>query len=538
MNRQEYNLLSEPWILVSNLHGSAPEKISLLELFQKAHELRGFCGECETQNISLLRLCLAVLTTVISRYDRDGAEEPLEDMVDAMDRWADWWNAKAFPYKVIGRYLESYRDRFNLFDDEQPFYQDAETGRELDKEYRGKPAKKTISEVAKNYLNAGKLIGDLSESGNKVRLFKSTVQTVLEPDEAARWLINFMNTDDKSEKKPTPKNCGFLGEIGCVSVEGDNLFETLMLNLYLTDQYDFLEKPYWEIKEAIGANSVITPTGIAQYYTFQTRRLFLDVQEGKIVGFKSKAGNCVEEIPLFEPMTMWRIKGNERKPRKHDSAVSLWRNFSLLVSDTDDNAKPNLARWLSELTDPEREALPEDFRVRFRSVGIEYGSMQSSIANVFEDSVGFSALILNKKNDEYRNNVDRQLEVTKQYAEVYARLVSKLFLASGGDKGERGKNLTGKKAEAKAELFAALDMPFRTWLMNVGTVYKTAADAGDSWWDMLTRIGRRLSEERLRNLPDAALFGRSGNSAAEAYNWFSYCTSTTERLNKEVSEKK
>lgn len=536
MNRLEYNLLTEPWIIVSGLNGSIPEKVSLCELFRRAHEFKGLCGECETQNIALIRLCLAVLTAVISRYDEDGDEAVLEDEVDAMNRWSTWWNAKELPFDLISHYLDLYRDRFNLFDEKYPFYQDAETGRELQEEYKTKPAKKDISEVAKNYLNAGKLIGDLSESGNKVRLFKSTAQTVLEPDEAARWIVNFMNTDDKSEKKPTPKNCGFLGEIGCVSVEGDNLFETFMLNLVLTDQYAYKETPVWETDDMIGANRVLSPQSLSELYTFQSRRLFLDVQEGKIVGFKSKAGNCVEALPLFEPMTMWRIKDSERKPRKHDSAASLWRNFSLLVSDSNENAKPNIVRWLSLLIN--ENILPESYCIKFRSVGIEYGSMQSSIANVFDDSVSFSALILNQKNEACRNSIDRQLEITKKWAEVYARLVSKLFLAAGGDKGERGKNLTEQKAEGRAELYAVLDLPFRVWLTKVGTVYKTAEEIGNSWWDTLKGFGRRLSEERLRNISDGALFGRSGNSAAEAFNWFSYCTSTVERLEKEVADTK
>ena len=281
----EYNLLEQPWLLVSDLKAEQLERVSLLELFNRAHELRGFSGESETQNVSLLRFCLSVLTTVISRYDYNGDEVLLEDEVEAENRWHEWWRAGKLPIKTIERYLEDHRDRFNLFDPSHPFYQDANVGKELDREYKQKPEGKSITEVAKNYLTTSKLVGDLSESANKMRLFKVTSNKTVAFDEAARWLITFMNTDDKSIKHPTPLKRGVLGEIGCIWVEGDSLFETFMLNLVLTEEYGYVEKPAWENQDPIVENRVVVPAGIAELYSFQSRRIILDRQKGEIVSF-------------------------------------------------------------------------------------------------------------------------------------------------------------------------------------------------------------------------------------------------------------
>ena len=46
----------------------------MLELFENAHLYEGLAGEMKTQDFSVLRILLAVMHTVFSRYKPDGSE--------------------------------------------------------------------------------------------------------------------------------------------------------------------------------------------------------------------------------------------------------------------------------------------------------------------------------------------------------------------------------------------------------------------------------------------------------------------------------
>lgn len=151
MTGREFNLLDEQWIVVLKNDGTT-ETVSLVNAFERAGEFKRIAGELPTQDAAVLRLLLAVLHTVVSRYDEKGNEALLESPADAIRRWKKLWANKQFPMAVIRDYLAQYYDRFWLFDPDRPFYQvaDIPSGTEY---------------------TAAKLNGELSESGNKVRLF-------------------------------------------------------------------------------------------------------------------------------------------------------------------------------------------------------------------------------------------------------------------------------------------------------------------------------------------------------------------------------
>ena len=137
----EFNLLDEPWINVMTDDKGTTKEVSLKELFEHAHDYKSLAGETPTQDFAILRLLLAVLHTVFSRFDANGEqyewvelddnykqtksinEDDGEEYQEALlDTWRDLWEAKAFP-EIIGAYLEKWRDRFYLFGGDYPFYQ-------------------------------------------------------------------------------------------------------------------------------------------------------------------------------------------------------------------------------------------------------------------------------------------------------------------------------------------------------------------------------------------------------------------------------
>ena len=122
MTDKEFNLLDESWIRVMTKEHKIVE-LSLMDLLIHSQEYADFAGELEQQDIAILRLGLATLHTIFSRYDVDGTPNKLTNAEMARKRWRKLWNRGSFPEFVIKQYLEQYRERFWLFHPEKPFYQ-------------------------------------------------------------------------------------------------------------------------------------------------------------------------------------------------------------------------------------------------------------------------------------------------------------------------------------------------------------------------------------------------------------------------------
>ena len=172
MKEIEFNLLTEPWIRV-RLRDNTVREVSLTEALVSAQDYANLAGEMPTQNAAVLRLLLAVLFTVFSRMDAKGCPRPLEQSDDALERWSELWQLGHFPAEPVRDYLEQWKDRFWLFHPTHPFWQ--------------VPQAKIGTEYG-----AAKLNGEMSESGNKLRLFPlyaGQSKEQLSYPQAARWLL-------------------------------------------------------------------------------------------------------------------------------------------------------------------------------------------------------------------------------------------------------------------------------------------------------------------------------------------------------------
>lgn len=111
MDDKKFNLLEEPWVCVMQENGEVKE-LSLIDALIHAHQYRRLSGELPTQDVAVLRLLLAVLQTVVYRYDADGNEDELVETEDAYERWEEIWNEGKLPEKPIREYLASGRNAF------------------------------------------------------------------------------------------------------------------------------------------------------------------------------------------------------------------------------------------------------------------------------------------------------------------------------------------------------------------------------------------------------------------------------------------
>lgn len=372
-----YNLLDEKWIQVANK--DTVEKVSIKELFAGAAKYKELAGDMKTQDFAVMRVMLAILHTVFSRFDSKGdpyeffevdresflqtgdlEENYLEDYEDALyQTWIDIWNVKEFP-KVVHEYLEKWRERFFLYDDKYPFFQVTKEVIEKDAAGGGEFYGKNINRL-------------VSESNNKQAYFSPKDESYKEyivDDELARWLITLQGYIGTSDKKKVGSaktySKGWLYDLGGVYLQGNNLFETLMLNFVIAhnENNNLLktQKPCWEAETIEKNIELYFHNGIdniASLYTTWCREIFIDpnrTKEDKFVCFIAKLPEIEHSDAFLEPMTVWKYNEtgeykDKYRPRKHDANKSMWRNFGLLTGVGEGARKPGVIEWLNKLGD-------------------------------------------------------------------------------------------------------------------------------------------------------------------------------------------
>lgn len=518
MTMPEFNLLDEPWIKVIR-PDCTEEEVSLTQALLRAHEFKDLCGEMATQDVAVLRLLLAVLHTVWSRVDTDGAKSPLESAEDAEERWETLWNLGRFPAQPILDYLAQWHERFWLFHDQRPFGQ-------------------TPAAAGGTEYGASKLNGELSESSNKLRLFttrRGTGKDSLSYAEAARWVLNLNGYDDTSSK-PKGKNlpspgAGWLGKLGLITAKGKNLFETLLLNLVLLPELPE-EHPAWEDKVLRSGErtEIAQPDNLAQLYTLQSRRILLQRENGRVTSYGLLGGDFFpRENALIEQMTAWRSVENKKTgktdflPKRHDAGRQMWREFETLFTAEQGKRRPGVVDWAEKLRQSGMIARKE--KIRFEIASVHYGDKDFFVNDSFRDALTFHADLLSSVGAGWRVRIQEEINRCEQLAWCAGKLEDDLAKAGGKDDG------SGQKEDVRAKMYDRLDLPFRKWLYEIDPkVVGTEMEAHvDSWHDTACKAARQLGYELVSAAGEKAFFGRylqekqQGSvhySSAEAYERF------------------
>ena len=533
MPEKEFNLLHEPWILVMKPDGKI-EEVSILDVFRRAPEFRGLAGELPTQDVAVMRLLLAILHVVFARFDVNGNREQFKTPFAALDRWEALWKMGAFPMEVIENYLRNYEDRFYLFHPERPFYQVPDL------------------EIGSDYP-AAKLIGELSESNHKLRLFSQRSgesKNKLQYSEAARWLL-YLNAFDDTSAKPKEKNLpspgvGWLGKLGLVIAMGNNLFETLLLNLILlkdgTNELWGQEKPIWEA-QAVKLNErteIIPPNNLSELYTLQSRRLLLKREDKAVIGYTLLGGDFFPKENVFaEQMTTWKYGKEEKdtvekyRPRRHDPSRQLWRDFSALVIQTEGKRRPGIVSWLARIAS---EGLILGVHFRLMTVAVHYADKDFFVDDLFTDDLLINASLLTNLGEDWVNRIVNELETTELLVRNLGFLAENLAKAAGYTDSER------YKKSVKEQAFFQLDDPFRRWLEAIDPEKdKSRKDEKcEQWWEEAKHIVRKLGRDLVEQAGPQAFVGRELTAygkeekhlftAPDEFNKFLLCTASKQSL--------
>ena len=490
----EFNLLTEPWISVITDERGKTEEVSLIDVFKNADKYVALAGDMKAQDFAVMRVLLSVLHTVFSRFDSDGNpydyleldemfrqnaevnEDDEEDYLDDLtNTWIKIWKAGKFP-DIIERYLEKWKDRFYLYDDEYPFFQVTA------KDFEGEKYSSKGSQVQGKNIN--RLI---SESGNKISLFspKKDIKdnkNALSNSEAIRWILTFQQYTGLSDKARFTEDKykaskGWLFDLGGVYLEGNNLFETLWLNCILVhpkEEYRLtVERPCWEHSpEENIATYFERPyiDNISELYTNWSRAIYIEPKEKNSEAFAIKIvklPDTIHEDNFLEPMTIWRFNesgDNKGKytPRKHRINQSLWRSFGLIAfSDSGPNVEiPGIIKWFDKVV-----KIIGDRKVGISIISMEDDGNATSWVPTDEiyDSLYVGDFILTDNDKEgWTIRVNEIIDLTKKIVEKNFR-----YFVSQVKEIRNLKSKSGFESQKVEELYFKIDKPFRDWIGSI-----------------------------------------------------------------------
>lgn len=483
-----FNLLDEPWISVIVDEKGHNKLVSITDVFKHASEYKALAGDMKTQDFALLRILLAVLHTVFSRYDIQGNSREFDSGEDdeyyfnkeTMNIWREVWNSKKFPDAVF-KYLEQWHDRFYLFDDKYPFLQVLK--QDIDSKKLGG---KSPSEISGKNIN--RLI---SESNNKIAVFspKDNVdnnKSSLTEAQLARWIItlqSYVGLADKTmfgtEKYKASK--GWLFDLGGIYIEGENLFGTLMLNCVLVGEMQSPEKkqkPCWEYSGAENIENSFYETfidNISQLYTRWSRAIYInpDISIDKPISVSIvKLPDINHKDAFIEPMTVWQYnKERENKdkytPRKHKVEESMWRSFGLLtLQESDDgilkNHKPGIMEWLNKISKD-----IEGSSISLQAVSMKDDGNATSWVPTDEicDTLHVDEVVVTDNSDNgWVGRINNEVEYTRSAI----GFIYRQFLLDICEIRNRNKDDATKYADkCISHVYFLVDQPFRQWLANI-----------------------------------------------------------------------
>lgn len=503
-----FNLVDEPWIMVLGSDGRQHE-VSLLEAFERAPSLGVISGEVPTQAFAITRLLVAFLHRAI--------EGPVEQQ-----DWAELWSAPELPMEAICEYAGRVRHRFDLFDPEVPFFQ--------------VPGLHT----SKNEVSGlEKIIADVPNGEPFFTSRSAASFRTIDAAEAARWLVHTHAFDPSGIKSgavgdPTvkggkgyPIGAGWSGQIGGVLPQGATLRETLLLNLISWDLQSYVrlgdsdDVPPWE-REPDGPRWAADrpPNGPVELYTWQTRRIRLVGDRGGVTGVVLANGDKItpQNKHGLDPHTAWRYSEPQTKkfksptymPRLHDPTRSVWRGIAAMLpsvsgrrgrgAEAQQFLAPGVLQWLGDLG--EEGHLSKTYVPVIRVLGVEYGSNQSTYAEIVDDVLPLSVVLLSQDHPAVGRLATDAVGDAEKAATAVWSLAENLAQASGAEP------KSGAGDRAREALFSLLETPYREWIVTLGP--DTDRDAAcEAWQRTVREAASPVVDELIEAAPPAAWTGRT-----------------------------
>lgn len=470
-----FNLLDEKWIPRVIASGEARE-LSLRDALVEADQSRELFDASPLVTAALHRLLLALLWRVF----------PLRSLAE----WKTLWQSKRFDAARLDAYFDQWRERFDLLHLERPFYQ--------------------LGALTLDKRTPLKRLGWEFAAGNNGTLFDHSSdddRPAIEPAVAARWIVAthcFAASAGKSETIHTKDSPWSRG--AAILMQGDNLFETLSLNLLNLLRTDFPQSsddlPAWEKDAVWQPQHDQTPDGMLEYLTWQSRAIkLLPDQNGDLRECHFAQGRAIREDFKTEPAYAY----------KRDSKLGLlvwqfnedrvlWRDSHSLFNLSND-APFQLPQALHHLAKLVREgALDRQRLYRLQILGQCLESGQPTIHFWRNERLPLSADYLNEKPllDKLREAITLSEDVARVLQSgVYS--LAKALLEFIADRQPDKKDVQRMTTHLQTESFywSQLEAPFKHLLTTLPTD-QSQDDEGE------TVYGKRALAEWARVLEKTA----------------------------------
>jgi len=262
-----FNLIDEPWIPCIQLKGWRTEEYSIRDVFLKANEFREVHCDSPLATVSILRLLLAIVYSATRK-------------VEEYDIEAFWKNG--LPLDKIESYLDRWHDRFYLFHPKYPFYQTA------DLETKNKVGINRIATELASGNNPSLFDHTIDEEPGLFTLAKSTRLLLA----AQGFALGFGKSGEgrigsQKIKPPYLADANLLRGLN-IWLAGENLQETILLNLVDVGALDSNDLPPWEMERPFdlrdsqrGKERIVHgPRGILDQLTWQSRLIRLLPENG------------------------------------------------------------------------------------------------------------------------------------------------------------------------------------------------------------------------------------------------------------------
>lgn len=338
-----FNLVDEPWIACQFPGAATNQALGLQEVLVRAHEIREISGHTPLATMALHRLLLAIVHRIFGPT--------------GVKAWQALRSQGRFDAEMVQAYFRQWRHRFDLFDANRPFYQDADIAPAC-----RKPVAQLFHERTSG--NNALLFDHSWDAGNATIPSAIAAQQLLVQQSLA--LGGMVSTEPGAPKEHKFATAGPLVKCAVFFVCGSTLFESLLLNLVPYDIEQELpfpangqDMPAWERPQAASVTSRL-PTGYLDLLTWQSRRIRLDADPddaAQVTGVAVVKGESLPEgfaVVGKEQAIAFRAhpaakQGEAWIPIGFQEGRTLWRDSLALLPNTQGNrARPLVLQRLAE----------------------------------------------------------------------------------------------------------------------------------------------------------------------------------------------
>lgn len=446
-----FNLIDQPWIPVKDDKDNLVE-MSLRSILLSPEQYKCIEAESPLETVALYRFLLALLHRAL---------QGPQNIREAVSFWNNGW-----PQEKIESYFEQYYDRFDIFDDHRPFYQLADLPLE-------------------GYAQNWRKISVAEGSGNTTAPFNpATRQGVpkafkdaLTPAQAARKLFEHQTfaLGGLIKKFITSSPGAPSASHALVIVQGENLLQTLLLQLvnypYKQDQ----DQPVWEQQPYSMAWLKTDPTvyiqGVAQLYTWFSRsiRLYPEKVSGQWQVRQLAYASGLRPHKLSDeqrdPMVAFIAGKKGYYPVSFRSNRALWRDYQAMIPESGEKDKlpPDVVEHALGVLERSGDDLPLRYTI--------FGQVndQAKVLLWRQENYPLPLALLQDEENRVIEVVELALEIAEETAKALSLAVWHLarhLIAQGGREPDAAKDISPMKDSLPYQkvYWSRLENAFSKWL--------------------------------------------------------------------------